>query len=714
MVNVLGPGLILAIGFYSAFAQQSTTGEVITEAHSSSPAAASVSSSHPAPPQRETIVFGGLRLKNTIEFGTRWRDFDGNEDVYRSHVNLGNGVKLLSSSFELRAPESGGRLFDSVNLNLDHWGGDPYNTARLRVKKNLWYDFQYHYQKIDSFNSIPQFANPLFTEAVRRKIGARQASGTVLGQHSFDLSRRLQSARLDLFPHAPRLQVHLRYARNSISGPAFITVNMGGDEFLINRRVKNSTNDYAFGVDLSLWKVTIGFEQGFRRFKDDRGNTLPGTFSLGNSPDLLFDFQQIFLTAFRRFYFVRGSIPTTRLAVSSRRLRRLAFTARLYYSDADVDYAYARVFSGMVLNRETFLFASRGLGANRAKPRRPHLIADGTMRLRLGRRFAVSETFRGTHFVIAGATTFGEQFTNFDAPEEQVTVEQASFRREFLNAFMNRVQGDYALTDRLIVRAGYRFEHRRTFLQERDRQSIRSSIFGPEPPFDFEPRDEETTQNTHTLFAGLSYRWRRRLRLSFDYENGGHLTSFTRVEPRDYQRGRMRIQFRPSDRWSFTASGTISDQTRPNRTRQGLDLMLRNQNRYRSGSISISWFPQRRAALDVDYTRSHITATIHTLDRDLGNAPRPVLVYREDSHVVRAGVNVILYKNLRTDFGYRLVNTSGSFPINFHRPYARLSLPVHRTMTLNIDYQHYGYNERGRSIQDYRANLLTTSLRLSF
>ncbi len=714
MINVLGLAPALALGLYSVSAQRPAANEVITEVHSSPPATASASSSHLVPPQREPITFGGLRLKNTIEFGPRWRDFDGNEDVYRSHVNLGNGLKLFSSSFELRAPESSGRLFDSLSVTLDHWGGDPYNTARVRVKKDLWYDFAYHYQKIDSFNFIPQFANPSFAEAVRRKIGARQASGTVLGQHSFDLSRRLQSARLDLFPHAPRLQVHLRYARNSISGPAFITVNMGGDEFLIARRVKNSTDDYTFGVDLSVWKLTMGFEQGFRRFRDDQGNALPGTFSLGNSPDLLFDFQQIFLTAFQRFYFARGSIPTTRVAVSSRGLRRLAFTARLYYSDADIDYAYARFFSGVVLNRETFLFASRGLAANRANPRRPHLVADGTMRLRLGRRLAVSETFRGAHFVIAGATTFGEQFTNFDAPEEQVTVEQTSFRREFLNAFMNRVQGDYAITDQLIVRAGYRFEHRRTFLQERDRQSIRSSIFGPEPPFDFEPRDEQTTQNTHTLFTGFSYRWRRRLRLAFDYENGGRLTSFTRVEPRDYQRGRLRIQFRPNDRWSFTASGTVSDQTRPNRTRQGLDLMLRNQNRYRSGGFSLSWFPQKRATLDVDYTRSHITATIYTLDRDRGNAPRPVIVYREDSHVVQAGINLTLYKGVRTDFGYRLVNSSGSFPINFHRPYARLSFPLHDTVTLNINYQHYGYNERGRSIQDYRANLLTTSLRLSF
>jgi hypothetical protein len=227
-------------------------------------------------------------------------------------------------------------------------------------------------------------------------------------------------------------------------------------------------------------------------------------------------------------------------------------------------------------------------------------------------------------------------------------------------------------------------------------------------------RDEETTQTTHTLLVGGSYRLRRFVRVALDYENGGYLTEFTRVEPRDFQRGRLRIQFKPTDKWSFTTFGTLFDQTRPNHTLDGPDRTLTNQNRSRSGGFSVSWFPTERVALDLDYTRGHITAKINTIDLRTGGAPRPLLLYKEDSNVLHSGVDLKLYKEIRAGFGYRLVNSNGSYPISFHRPYARLSVPLHRTVSLNLDYQHYGYNEHGRSVQDYQANLLTTSLKLSF
>jgi opacity protein-like surface antigen len=35
-------------------------------------------------------------------------------------------------------------------------------------------------------------------------------------------------------------------------------------------------------------------------------------------------------------------------------------------------------------------------------------------------------------------------------------------------------------------------------------------------------------------------------------------------------------------------------------------------------------------------------------------------------------------------------------------------------VTGNLSYRHYSYNERDFAIQDYRANILTTSLRFTF
>jgi hypothetical protein len=673
-----------------ASAQQPPTGEEIAEARSTASSESRASTTIPPatrpPVVQEPVNLGGMVLRNTIEFGPRWRDVNGSEDVYRSHVNLGNGLKLYHSGFELTAPESSGRLFDLLKVNLDNWGGDPYNTATVRVKKNLAYDFEYRYQKIDYFNFIPEFANPLFDQ------------GALFGQHSFDTTRRLSHARLDLFPDADRFQAHVSFGRSSAFGPGFTTANLGGDEFVLRRLVKNGVNDWRFGFDLRVWKLAFSFEQGVRQFKDDEGEILPGDFSLGNDPNLLFDFQQLFLTGLLRSYFVRGSIPMTRVALRSHRLPRLVFNARLYHSDADVDADFSQAFSGVVLNRELGIFASDVLASNRADPSRPYTVADGTVRVAVTRRVAVMNTFRGSNFVISGTQLFHEQATNFESPDDPPTTrDEQLYRRTSLRSLMNQLEGEVAITNNLIVRAGHRTHHRRAVLRQHNLA------------FDSIDRDEETTQEANTFLMGGSYRWRRFIRLALDYENGGYLTEFTGVDTRDFQRGRVRIQFSPTDKWRFTALGSVFDQTRPNRALTG-DFTLTNQNRSRSGGFSASWFPTERVALDLDYTRGHITAKINTV---VAEVTSPIF-YREDSHVLHAGADLNLYKDIRVGFGYRLVDSDGSYPIKFQRPYARLSVPLHRVVSLNLDYQHYGYNEPGRSVQDYRANLLTTSLRLSF
>lgn len=650
------------------------------------------------PAVQESVDVRGLVLRSTIEFGSRWREVEGNEDVYRSHVNLGNGLKLYHSSFELTAPESRGRLFDLLTVGLDNWGGDPYNTALVRVKKHLAYDFEYRYQKIDYFTFIPEFANPLFTQ------------GILFGQHSFDTARRLSHARLDLFPDADRFQVHVSFGRSSAFGLGFTTANLGGDEFVLRRRVTNSANDWRFGLDWRFWKLVFSLEQGFRQFKDDEGEGLPGGLSLGNDPNPIFDVQQLFLANLLRSYFVRGSIPMTRAALRSHRLSRLVFNVRLYHSDADVDAGFSQAFSGVVLNREFSIFAADGLAFNRTDPSRPFTMADGTVRVAVTRRVVMMNTIRGSNFVISGARLLRERFTDLDFPDEPLAREETSYRRTSLQSLMNQLEGEVVLTNNLIVRAGYRTHHRRARLQQRDLAF--DSVGGPEfPSLDF-TREEETTQAANTLLVGGSYRWRRLIRVALDYENGGYLTEFTDVEPRDFQRGRLRLQLSPTDRWRFTAFGSLFDQTRPQRA-LAVDRVLTNQNRTRSGGFSVSWFPTERVALDMDYTRGYTTAKINTIEIPEA-APGPLLLYREDSHVLHAGADLNLYKDIRVGFGYRLVDVDGSFPIKFQRPYARLSVPLHRAVSLKLDYQHYGYNEPGRSVQDYRANLLTTSLRLSF
>jgi hypothetical protein len=629
-------------------------------------------------------------VTTTAEVGARWRGVGGQTDMYRSHVNLGNGLRLLSSSTEIRSPKNTGLLFDRLQLNLSNWGGEPYNSLTLRLQKHQAYDFEYRYSKIDYFHFVPGFSNPLLSQ------------GVLLGQHSFDITRRRSDVTLRLLPHSQRFKFRWGYTRNSSFGPSLTTFNAGGDEFVLNRLVKNSTDDYRLGVEARFGNFDLAFEQSFRRFRDDQGLIQPKGLNLGNdqNPAFVDEFptpEQLLLTALSRSYHVRGWAPTSRLAVSFRPTGKFRAEARVFYGDFNIDYKRSQALTGRVFNlNEFFSYVDSILSLNTASPSKPFTVADLNVSYRPIGRLTVKDTFRFSHFDIAGGTIVSsdlkldsDPFGNPPPDQPLVKLVNIFNRRIALNSYSNHFEGVYNITNRLMARVGHRYTFRRA------NRLIRA---------DDELVVDETEQTTNTVLAGAGYRLLHRLRLYLDYENGGYDNVFSGIKPLDFQRVRLRGQFQPNDKLTFTGSFLLYDTTRPNR-------FVENQARSRSFSLSASAAPSQRFSFDVDYSRSDLSAAFAILIPDRAPLPQS---FREDSNIIHSNFDVALVKESRLSLGYNLVNSNGSFPINFHRPFAALLVPVREKVSLKIAYEYYGYNERGRSVQDYRANLVTTSLKFSF
>ncbi|MBI4469494.1 MAG: hypothetical protein HY650_09270 [Acidobacteria bacterium] len=670
------------------------------------PAAPAVSPGSPVS-QEPPVNLGAMQLRGSVEFGARWRDVVGNDEVYRSHVNLGNGAKLLHSDVEISSPENVGTLFDRFRMTMDNWGGDPYNTSTVRVQKFRIYDFQYRYSKINYFNFVPEFANPLFAE------------GILEGQHTFDITRRMSNARVDFFPDSKRFKFHLTYGRNHSFGPSLITYNAGGDEFVLPRNVTNSYDDYGVGVDFSLWKFKFSFEQGYRRFRDDQGVSLAGNYNIGNDRNPIFEGEvplpeQLYLSAFSRSYHVRGTFPTTRFAVTVQPHRRIALTARFYYGDANLQYAFSQALAGLVFNRSFQSYMPNTFTQNVSAPTRPQTVADWSLGIAVTNRLTISNTFRFNHFNVYGSTLVNELLFLGSSPfgeaeVQELPLETLSSRRIFYNSYWDQAEARYEFFSGFLVRAGFRHTHRKVDIQKYSNDLL----FGGE-----DTTIDRSNLDTRTFLAGVSYRLKRRIRIAFDYENGGYDNVYTMVGPVDQQRGRLRVQYRPTDNLILTLTGMVTDMDRTNRPviRPFIipptpDSYVRNQDRYRDGGFSLSYFPSPRIAFDVDYTRGHAASTINLLFPVPGELP---LKYREDSHVAHAAVDLGIYKDLKMSMGYSLVNNDGSYPMNYHRPYGRISIPIQRRLILNVNYQYYGYDERGRRVQNYHANMLTTSFKIMF
>ncbi|HTP85692.1 MAG TPA: hypothetical protein VMJ34_02040, partial [Bryobacteraceae bacterium] len=133
---------------------------------SAPPAAASSTPDQTAAPAADSVISGSIELGYRFVSGPY-----GNQDVYRSTVNLGQGPRLVSFDFTVKPVK---KLFDHFELQANSWGGDPYNSARLDVDKTGLYRLTADYRNTAYFNFLPSFADPTVS------------SGILLTQSSFD------------------------------------------------------------------------------------------------------------------------------------------------------------------------------------------------------------------------------------------------------------------------------------------------------------------------------------------------------------------------------------------------------------------------------------------------------------------------------------------------------------------------------------------------
>src|SRR5271156_5377741 len=91
-------------------------------------------------------------IGNSFETGYRWTSVGGDPEEYKSQVNYADGVRLLGSSFSMYSRDGHGKYFDELTLSTVGLGGDPYESATLRIAKNNLYRFDMSWRLNDYYN----------------------------------------------------------------------------------------------------------------------------------------------------------------------------------------------------------------------------------------------------------------------------------------------------------------------------------------------------------------------------------------------------------------------------------------------------------------------------------------------------------------------------------------------------------------------------------
>jgi hypothetical protein len=189
---------------------------------------------------------------NSFETGYRFLSLSGNQNKYRSDENFGSGIRLLSSFVGVNSKNGHGVLFDEFVLSTQGLGGDPYESASLRIQKNRIYEYNLLWRRNDYFNP-----------------GLTTDGGQ--GQHLLDTATTLQDNNLTLFPQS-RIKFFLGYSRNTQDGPGISTVQSltsTGDVFPVFTNVHQIQNDYRLGGEIRWWGMTLNVLHGWEDFKDD-------------------------------------------------------------------------------------------------------------------------------------------------------------------------------------------------------------------------------------------------------------------------------------------------------------------------------------------------------------------------------------------------------------------------------------------------------------
>ncbi|MDX2149294.1 MAG: hypothetical protein SFV54_01060 [Bryobacteraceae bacterium] len=624
----------------------------------------------------------GYNIVNSFETGYRFRDVSGNLGRYRSDVNFGNGVRLLSSRLSIHSREGQGAWFDELLLNTQGLGNDPYQIATFRAVKNRLYQYNLTWRLNDYFNPGLTIAN---------------------GLHALNTTRRLQDHDLTLLP-ASNIRFFLGYSRNHQYGPALSTIQLfdsRGAVFPLFSDVRRLQNEYRLGVELKASAYRLNVSRVWENFREDT--------QFGAADQRPADpASPARLDAFRRDEPYHGNTPSWRVALFRETESWLALNARFTWSSGERNFIFDESATGVdrfARNRQILIGG---------QARRPVATANLTASLFPATSLTVTN-HTGYHHTRIEGDSFLRQFDNASLSDDFLAFQFLGVR-----ALTNSTDLTWRPRRRLTFFTGYRFTDRRI-------RSVEQITSGP-----FQDRlPAQQSNRLHAGVAGIRVSPVAGLTVVVDSELGRADRPFFPISERNYHTLGGRIQYK---RGTLFLSGLARSLYNTNPA-----SFSYHSARQRNYSGDVSWTPAGWFSFDASYSKLHIdalTTLAYFFESRLVESDRSA--YISNIHTGSLGVRVQLRRRADLFLGYTRVQDRGDgrpslftprstapgvapfligaqvFPLSFESPLARVSVPLHARLRLNFGYQFYRYREEFTVAQNYRAHTGYASVLWSF
>ncbi|HYL78124.1 MAG TPA: hypothetical protein VEU96_28170 [Bryobacteraceae bacterium] len=602
-------------------------------------------------------------LTGSIELGYRWiPNIDGNRNVYRSVVNLGEGPRLLDADFTLIDPNK--RLFDRADVHATSWGGDPYNTLRVDIQRGGAYRLTADYRNIAYFNFLPSFADPTVS------------LGKLLDQNSFDTAIRTTNVQLDLLPKK-WITPYLGFGRNTQFGRGITVFHTDRNEYPVASLFSDQTSNYRGGVRMELGRYHFNVEQGGTTFKDDQGVsdsvTNPGNFTGQKLP----------LNSLDELYRVRGDSVYTKVLAAANPYSWLSVTGDYVYSRPRTDIHYTEASSGTFILNRTQQFYSLGQDILTGDASQPHSSGSVTVEVRPWRRLRIVQYWMTDRYNNASNALLAENLLVGGAP---LTDQQLATDRLVLHNSQEEIDAFFELTSRITLRGGYRYMWGDTEV----RAPILTGL-----------NLQSANLRRHVGIAGVTYRMGQKFRVIADAEGSNSDQTFFRSALQQYQKAHIRARYDLSASLRIAADFSLLNNSNP-------DPSVKFDYSSKVESASVYWTPNggKWANMLVDYSRSAVRSNILFLTPQILQATPSI--YRENGHSFTAVTGIKWFS-----FGGSLFISAGTRPTRYYQPLARLSIPLNKHVQWNTEWRWYSMAEQIFVFENFRSNQLTTGLRFS-
>ena len=631
---------------------------------SSSPAASSTVPSNPAPSEENWIT-------GSLDIGYQWLiNNHGSLPEYRSVVDLREGLVLNGIDFTITDPKK--RLFDRIDANGYGWGGDPYETARVNVRKQGVYDLLFDYRDIAFFDAVPSYANPLAPAG--------------FSEQSFDTHRRTMTVGLDLRP-GKHIVPYFVFDRNSGYGNGIDEwVQDSNNDYAVPVLLRDSTDNYRGGVRFEYRHFHVTLEQGGTTYKDDDLASNTGSV-LGDRTSSIFG-QTLSLTNLQQAYNITGDSIYTKALVTANPFSWLDIYGQFLFSEPKTTVNFNESAAGNFLSISQLLFYSSQQTIGTGAANEPHTTGTVGFTLHPTRRLRIIQSWLTDRYHDAsfGALTITPTIATGGGITSANPLQIVNYNQE-------QVEVLYDVTSKLTLRGGYRY--------------IWGDATTDATPFLNPSGTLESGQLKRNIaLAGLNFHASEKLSFNLDYEGGDSDDIYFRDSLNNYQKGRARARYRLFSSLQFQATASVLRNTNPAPSIQ-YNLLSRDS------SLAVFWTPKnsKRFTLTGQYDRSTMHSTIDYLTLPFYSTA--VSDYRDNANAVTGLLDVNLPKGGKLSMGGSMLISNGSNTTRYYQPLARLLIPFNKHVAWSSEWKYYGYEESFYLFESFRTHLFMTGLRFT-